>query len=116
MHLAACPIPVDLAAGSLEPAPFSSLLEPGDASDGARWDAFWGADDRYYARLTRADGAECWFRIDETPAARTPTPPSLAAVPARDSARVLFRVRMAARGRGLTSLAVRAGRSRRPQP
>ena len=128
MDILACPAPDGACDGSLEPAPLSSLLPP-DAT--ASWRAFWGLDDRYYACLLTADGAECWYRIAETTPGTMRTPgggvPAVAPLPdvatawegrgtgARRGARVVFAVRVAARGRGTTSLAVRAGRSRRPR-
>jgi hypothetical protein len=45
----------------LESAPRTSLRS--DSADES-WQGFWGlADDSYYARCTRADGSEQWFRI-----------------------------------------------------
>ena len=57
MHLVPCgrPTAVECAA------PRCSLEDEGGA---VRWDAFWGADDVYYARATHvASGEEHWFRI-----------------------------------------------------
>lgn len=129
MDIIACPAPDGASDGSLEPAPLSSLL-PTDGA--AAWRAFWGMDDRYYACLRTADGVERWFRIAEagpndrrTPGGGLPAvPPRLSAggswgaesSGSRRGARVVFAVRAGARGRGVTSLAARAGRSRRPQP
>lgn len=128
MDIIACPAPDGALDDSLEPAPLSSLI-PADAN--ANWRAFWGADDRYYACLTTADGAVRWFRIAETvpSAARTPgggipaipPGPDVAAgwekqpTAPRDRARMVFAVRAHAGSRRITSLAVRAGRSRRPR-
>jgi hypothetical protein len=50
-------------AGTLEVAPRTSLRQD---SIQERWDGFWCvADDRYYARCTRADGRAQWFRFAE---------------------------------------------------
>jgi hypothetical protein len=57
MHLVPCarPSAVECAA------PRCSLADDGGV---VRWDAFWGADDAYYARATHvASGEERWFRI-----------------------------------------------------
>jgi len=64
VQLLSCPKP----AGSLETAPPTSLRA--DSAD-ERWDGFWSvADERYYARCTRTDGTEHWFRlVDEMPGA-----------------------------------------------
>ena len=55
MDLVRCESPV----GPLELAPASSLRQSTAAE---RWDGFWGADDGYYARCTRAGGAVEWFQ------------------------------------------------------
>lgn len=127
MEIIACPAPDGAYDDSLEPAPLSSLL-PADAE--CSWRAYWGQDDRYYACLTTADGAERWYRIAEASpgTARTPGGGIPAIPPAPDVAadwaskpetrtgsRMIFAVRARPGGRGTTSLAVRAGRSRRPR-
>ena len=127
MDIIACPAPDGALDGSLESAPLSSLL-PADAD--ASWRAFWGQDDRYYACLTTADGAVRWFRIAEaapgtarTPGGGIPAVPPLPNVAAdwesqakpKDRARMVLAVRAHSGGRRITSLAVRAGRSRRPR-
>lgn len=57
MHL----VPSNHPEGTLEVAPRTALREN---SAQERWDGFWCiADDRYYARCTRADGSVQWFRF-----------------------------------------------------
>lgn len=49
--------------GALEPAPRSSLSQ---SAEGDAWDGFWSVgDERYYARRTRANGRQEWFRFAE---------------------------------------------------
>ena len=59
-------LPCNQPSGTLEPAPRTSLRA--DTPD-ERWEGFWcDADERYYTRCTRRDGAEAWFRlVDEMP-------------------------------------------------
>ncbi len=136
MEIIACSAPHGIHDGALERAPLSCLL-PEETH--AIWDAFWGADDRYYACLTSGDGAERWYRIgdDDASAASAASAegaevagrilPAAALLAGRDAdgarageagaargARVVFRIRAGA-GRGATSLAIRVGRSRRPR-
>lgn len=56
--------------GALESAPATSL---GRTTRGERLEGFWHLpDERYYARLTRADGTNAWFRFaDEAATARS---------------------------------------------
>lgn len=66
MHLVPCarPSAVECAA------PRCSLADDAGAM---RWDAFWGADDCYYARATSvASGEERWFRIADDAAPAQP--------------------------------------------
>ncbi len=127
MEIIACPAPDGAYDDSLEPAPLSSLL-PAVAE--SSWRAYWGQDDRYYACLTTDDGAERWYRIAEaspgtarTPGGGIPAIPPLPDVAAnweskpetRTGSRMVFAVRARPGSRGTTSLAVRAGRSRRPR-
>jgi hypothetical protein len=64
VHLLPCNRP----AGQLEPAPRTSLSGP---ETEAHWDGFWGADERYYARCTEANGREYWYRVaDDIPVGR----------------------------------------------
>ena len=57
MHLLRCNPP----SGLLEPAPRTSLHS--DSADEA-WEGFWCvADEGYYTRCTRSDGAQEWFRF-----------------------------------------------------
>lgn len=66
MHLIPCNHP----AGLLEPAPRSSVSA---CADGGCWDGFWSvADERYYARLTRANGRQEWFRFADEEVAILP--------------------------------------------
>ena len=71
MHLVSCARPVE----PLEDAPRSSLLTE---SANGKWTGFWSTTDEwYYARWTRVDGGEEWFRMVEepvTPSARKATP------------------------------------------
>lgn len=57
--------------GALERAPATSL---GRTTPGERLEGFWHLlDERYYARLTRADGTHAWFRFaDEVTAVHPP--------------------------------------------
>ena len=50
----------------LESAPKTSLRAD---SEQEQWEGFWSvADEHYYTRCVRADGAESWFRmVDEAP-------------------------------------------------
>ena len=59
MQLLPCPRPI----GPLESAPRTSLRAD---SERERWDGFWSEDERYYARCTRWDGSEQWYRIEDT--------------------------------------------------
>lgn len=133
MEIIACSAPHGIRDGALERAPLSCLL-PEETH--ARWNAFWGADDCYYACRTSGDGAERWYRIGDDGAAAARTEgdelagrilPAGALLGGRDAAgaregeagvargaRVVFRIRAGA-GRGATSLAIRVGRSRRPR-
>jgi hypothetical protein len=128
MLVVACPAP----AGAIEPAPLTCLpfAERDEAS--LVLTAYWAADDRYYVRAERADGADAWFRI-ETGAGDLATEASRlngndavlghlgpreggVAFPAGSSGRTVFRVWRAkgAERPGRTRiLAVRAARSRR---
>lgn len=57
MHLVSCARPIE----PLEDAPRSSLLT--ESASGS-WTGFWSTtDESYYARWTRTDGAEEWFRF-----------------------------------------------------
>lgn len=71
MHLVSCARPIE----PLEDAPRSSLLTE---SASGQWSGFWSTTtEGYYARWTRADGGEEWFRMVEEPATQTtrkPTP------------------------------------------
>jgi hypothetical protein len=59
MHLVSCARPVE----PLEDAPRSSLLTE---SASGNWTGFWSTtDEGYYARWTRIDGGEEWFRLVE---------------------------------------------------
>ena len=55
--------------GSLNVAPLTDLVTPVMRQLEA-WDAFWGEDDAYYARLTNTDATTRWFRVG--PEAGTP--------------------------------------------
>ena len=55
--------------GSLNAAPLTDLVTPVMRQLEA-WDAFWGEDDAYYARLTGTDATTRWFRVG--PEAGTP--------------------------------------------
>jgi hypothetical protein len=55
--------------GSLNAAPLTDLVTPVMRQLEA-WDAFWGEDDAYYARLTASDSTTRWFRVG--PDAGTP--------------------------------------------
>ena len=63
-------IPCDPPTGAVESAPATSL---GQTAQGERLDGFWHLpDERYHARLTRADGSTAWFRFaDEVVTARS---------------------------------------------
>ena len=70
MHLIHCKAPT----GALEPAPRTSL---GDTAEGDDWKGFWSVgDERYYARRTRANGRQEWFRFadEEVPIRRSREP------------------------------------------
>jgi hypothetical protein len=56
MMLEACGRPV----GDLERAPLTAVRE---SSSAEQWSGHWGADDRYYASCTTADGAVTWYRF-----------------------------------------------------
>ena len=59
MHLVSCARPIE----PLEDAPRSSLLIE---SPSGSWNGFWSTtDESYYARWTRTDGAEEWYRLAE---------------------------------------------------
>ena len=59
MHLVSCARPLE----PLEDAPRSSLLT--ESANGS-WTGFWSTTaEGYYARFTRADGGEEWFRLAE---------------------------------------------------
>ena len=72
MHLVSCARPIE----PLEDAPRSSLLTE---SASGKWNGFWSTtDEGYYARWTRVDGGEEWYRLVEEPVTATPrkvTPP-----------------------------------------
>jgi hypothetical protein len=77
MHLVSCARPLE----PLEDAPRSSLLTE---SASGNWTGYWSTtDEGYYARWTRLDGGEEWFRLVEeaegegprgTAAGKRPTP------------------------------------------
>jgi len=62
-------IPCAAPRGPLNAAPLTDLVTPVMRQLEA-WDAFWGADDMYYARLTSSDASARWFRV--APDAGTP--------------------------------------------
>lgn len=67
-------IPCAAPRGPLNAAPLTDLVTPVMRQLEA-WDAFWGADDMYYARLTSTDASARWFRVAPdagTPAFGTP--------------------------------------------
>ena len=59
-------LPCNRPTGLLESAPQTSLR---DDSEQERWEGFWSvADEHYYTRCIRTDGAEQWYRlVDEAP-------------------------------------------------
>jgi hypothetical protein len=125
MLVIACPAP----AGSIEPAPLTSLPLTVAASD--TLSAFWAADDRYYVRADRAGVESRWFRIEsgaDTDMATNALPIDAAVIghvglaagtvpfPVGSTGRRVFRVWRAkgAESRGRTRiLAARVARSRR---
>jgi hypothetical protein len=61
--------------GPLNAAPLTDLVTP-VMRQLETWDAFWGEDDTYYARLTSGDATARWFRVGPdagTPAFGIPT-------------------------------------------
>ena len=70
---------IDCAApeGVLEPAPRSSL--EGDVP-GARCQAFWAQDDRYYVRTVDEHGRERWLCLEDSSRASAPLLPAPALV------------------------------------
>ncbi|HYD51217.1 MAG TPA: hypothetical protein VEA99_01270 [Gemmatimonadaceae bacterium] len=61
--------------GPLNAAPLTDLVTP-VMRQLESWDAFWGDDDAYYARLTGSDATARWFRVGPeagTPAFGSPT-------------------------------------------
>lgn len=108
-------IPCAAPRGPLNVAPLTDLVTP-VMRQLEMWDAFWGEDDAYYARLTQGDSSARWFRVG--PEAGTPAF-GVAAVPETTAASesVAARAVRAVAGRGVVLYArVRRGNAHDARP